>query len=106
MKYENGYYIITFLDGTIREFITLIRADLRGADLRGADLSGADLREADLYEADFRGADLEGADFRGANLKEVNLEGADLTNCKGIISFTGGKHFAFAFKYNDIKYVK
>jgi len=106
MKYENGYYIITFLDGTIREFITLIRADLRGADLRGADLSGADLREADLYEADFRGADLRGADFRGANLKEVNLEGADLTNCKGIISFTGGKHFAFAFKYNDIKYVK
>jgi len=96
-------------------------ANLRGVNLYGANLIGAYLREADLYGANLRGTDFYKADFRGANLYRANLRGsylrgadlrgadlrgANLTNCKGIISFTGGKHFAFAFKYNDIKYVK
>ena len=50
---------IKFLDGSEREFITLVRANLRGANLRGADLRGANLRDANLQNANLRGADLQ-----------------------------------------------
>ena len=59
----------------------------------------ANLCEADLRGADLFGADLFGANLRGANLRGANLRGADLTNCKGIISFSGEKHLAV--KYLD-----
>jgi len=70
--------------------------DLRYADLRYANLRGANLRGVDLYGADLRGADLYGADLRGTTL----------THCKGILSFTGGKHLIVYFKYNGVHYAK
>ena len=72
-------YKITYLDGNKREFESLRDADLRGAYLRDADLRDADLRGAYLI-----GADLEGVDLRGADLYNTS-----------IITFQGGKHFAF-----------
>jgi len=101
-------------------------ANLRGADLRGANLCGADLRGADLYGANLRGAnlyganlygadlcganlcgaDLCGADLSGANLRGANLRRADLSHTKGVISFTGQQHLAFAYEHKDVRYIK
>lgn len=78
-------YKITYLDGTVKEFESLILADLSRANLIEADLSGAYLRGADLREANLSGADLRGA----------YLSGADLSHVTDIISFTLGKHFGF-----------
>lgn len=93
-------YKINFLDGTTKEFETLIEADLRRANLREADLRRADLRVSNLYKANLEGADLRGVDLRGADLEGANLRGANLEGTKGILSFTGGRHLAFAYMYN------
>ena len=71
---------IKFLDGSVKEFETLIASDLRYADLRNADLEAADLRAADLRYADLRNADLRFADLRHTDLRAVNLRAADLRN--------------------------
>jgi len=45
-------YKIKFLDGTEKEFDSLVEVNLGGADLRGADLWGVNLGGANLKEAD------------------------------------------------------
>ena len=129
-------YKIKFINGSVREFASLVGANLRGADLKGANLKGADLKYADLRHAglryadlrdanlsgaklvgadlsyadlsgaDLRDANLSGASLRGADLRKANLSGADLGFCKGVVGFSGGKHFAFGFKYDGRTYVK
>ena len=69
--------------GAVDGFVSVVRAQGRGADLRGADLWGADLRDADLGGANLCGAnlgdaDLWGADLRDADLRDANLGGANL----------------------------
>ena len=81
---------IKFLDGSEKQFETLVGADLRWADLwqadlRGANLQGADLGCADLIKADLEGANLAGVCFTGANLKE----------CKNIVTFQLTRHFGY-----------
>ena len=100
---------IKFLDGTEKEFDSLVGANLYGADLKGADLyganlKGADLRGADLVGADLRGAALRGADLIGADLTGADLRGADLEDCYNIIGFYLGKHFGYIVL--DSQYVK
>jgi uncharacterized protein YjbI with pentapeptide repeats len=51
---ENEMYRIKFLDGTEKEFNTLVAANLQEADLRGADLREANLRWAYLHWAYLR----------------------------------------------------
>ena len=108
-------YTIKYLNGTVKEFDTLQRADLRRADLSEADLIKTNLSEAhliktNLYRADLRGANLRGADLYGANLSGANLYGADLSgaNLRGadlsftcVFSFYLEKHFGFTYKYKD-----
>jgi hypothetical protein len=77
------------------------RANFREADLRWVNLSGADLRKTNLG-----GVNLYEANLRGANLFRANLRRADLSFCEGVITFQGSKHFAFAFEFKDIKYIK
>jgi hypothetical protein len=81
-------------------------ANLRVANLRVANLCGADLYGADLYVADLYEADLYEADLYGANLYKANLRGADLSFCKGILSFTFEKHLLIYYKYNNCHRVK
>lgn len=86
---------ISFLDGSTKEFKTLLWANLRGADLQGAnlrwaDLQGADLQGANLQGAHLRGANLQEADLRwadlqGANLRGANLRGANLQEVKHLV---------------------
>ena len=64
--------------GAIDGFVSVVRAQGRGADLRDADLWGADLRYANLRYANVRDANLWGADLRGADLWGANLGDADL----------------------------
>ena len=76
-------YEIKFLDGTVKTFESLTRANLTRANLKEADLRGADLEEANLTGANLRRANLTRADLRGANLiftdlTRANLEGANL----------------------------
>jgi hypothetical protein len=68
------------------------------ANLRDADLRDADLRNANLSGANFRGANLSGADLRNANLSGANFRNADLRGAKNILSFTGERHLAVAWK--------
>jgi len=68
---------------TVKEYVTIARADLRranlsDADLRRANLSGANLSDADLSRADLRGANLSRANLRDADLRRANLSGANL----------------------------
>ena len=95
---------IKFLDGTEKEFDSLVGANLYGADLKGADLYGANLKGADLVGADLEGADLVGADLIGADLTGADLRGADLEDCYNIIGFYLGKHFGYIVL--DSQYVK
>jgi hypothetical protein len=102
---------IKFLDGTTREFDSLVGANLSRANLYEAYLTGANLFEADLSEADLRGVDLRGACLFGANLTGANLAGAklygaNLSHCKGIVTFQYSQHFAFAYKYKGELRVK
>jgi uncharacterized protein YjbI with pentapeptide repeats len=102
---------VKFLDGRVKSFSGLRYANLRYANLRDANLYGANLRGANLEGANLEGANLRGANLRDANLEGVNLRGANLrdaklTFTKGIISATLGKHLAFAFVYENQKYVK
>ncbi|MBF0399938.1 MAG: pentapeptide repeat-containing protein [Magnetococcales bacterium] len=76
---ETAMIKIRFLDGTVREFETLVGANLRGADLRWMDLSGQDLIGADLTRATLYGANLSWANLAGANLTMAKLYGANLT---------------------------
>jgi uncharacterized protein YjbI with pentapeptide repeats len=55
-------YKIKFLDGSTKEFYSLVGANLSGADLFGTNLSGA-------------------------NLFGANLIGANLSYCTGIVTF-------------------
>lgn len=71
-------YTIKFLNGTTKEFDSLVGADLSGADLGGTTLEGADLEGANLCGANLWGAKLGGADLRGASLERANLGGVDL----------------------------
>ena len=66
---------IKFLDGSERNFETLIGADLRNADLCGADLRDANLRNSNLCNANLSGADLRNADLREVNLSRTVLPG-------------------------------
>ena len=120
---------IKFLDGTEKEFETLVGANIEGTNLRWANLEGVDLRWANLEGVDLRGVNLEGANLYGANLRGanlrwanlygthlegVNLEGANLygANLRGaklegatnIISFTYGQHLGIFVI--DAAYVK
>ena len=97
-------YKIKFLDGAVKEFDSLVGADLEGADLKRADLRGADLRGADLEGANLREANLRGADLRGADLEGADLEGADLRHCNNITGFYLGKHFGYMVV--DSQYVR
>jgi len=56
-------------------------------------------------------ADLSGSDFHRANLSESDLRGAkfygaNLSFCKGVMSFTGEKHLLIYFKTGDEYYFK
>ena len=60
--------LIKFLDGTEREFETLVGANLTWANLTCANLTRANLTRADLMRANLTGADLMLADLMRANL--------------------------------------
>ena len=104
-------YKIKFKSGEVKEFKTLVGADLRYAELfnhsfkntsfRGADLRYADLREADLVnasfvDADLRDANLECSDLRNANFIGCNLTGARLGSAKLRNAEFGGANLTYA----------
>ena len=96
-RYENGKHIVPFLDGSVKEFDTLVGADLRGANLEGASLQGANLERANLEGASLKmaylqGTNLERANLEGVDLRRANLRGADIENCANVYSFTLGRH--------------
>ena len=117
-------YRIKFLNGSVKEFDSLVGANLKRANLRGVNLRGANLRGANLvganlvranlvranlvganlWKANLEGADLEGADLWGADFRGANLVGANLTYCTNIIGFYLGEHFGFMVI--DSKYVR
>ena len=49
-------------------------------------------------KANLRDADLRDADLRNANLSGANFRNADLRGAKNILSFTGERHLAVAWK--------
>jgi uncharacterized protein YjbI with pentapeptide repeats len=68
-----------------KEYLGLLKVNLRGADLSGVNLKGADLattdfRGANLSDANLEGANLEASILDEADLSRVNLRGANLTN--------------------------
>ncbi|WBB82207.1 pentapeptide repeat-containing protein [Micromonospora sp. WMMD882] len=67
------------VDGGDWSFVTLARADLRGARLDGVRLREVDLTGADLTGATLTGADLSGGQFAGARLVRCDLRGSDLS---------------------------
>ena len=101
MEIKDGKYEITFLDGSVREFDTLMGANLEGADLEEANLVGADLVGASLRDADLEGAILTGADLREADLEGADLKGTNLSHTKGIVGFYLGSHFGFYTPHNN-----
>ena len=56
-----------------KEYLGLLKVNLRGANLSGANLAGAD-----LATTDFRGANLSDANLEGVNLEASILDEADL----------------------------
>jgi hypothetical protein len=95
-------YRIKFLAGTVKEFKTLVDAnledaDLRGSNLRNADLTNANLKYANLEDADLTNANLTNADLRGADLTNADLRYTNLTNTE-LITFNLGKDPAFYCK--------
>jgi hypothetical protein len=94
-------YKIKFLDGSTKEFDSLIGTHLDGADLRVENLS-----KANLFGADLEGANLYGADLSKANLFGTYLFGANLSHCKGIVTFQYNRHFALGYKYEGELRVK
>lgn len=108
---------IKLLDGTEKEFDTLVGADLSWANLFGADLSRANLSganlsvatlswanlseanlsKADLSVADLFRANLYKADLSGANLSGADLSGANLFNTNGVIGLFLEKYWVQAW---------
>ena len=72
-------YKVKFLDGTVKEFKTLVSANLSYADLSGANLRGANLLGANLSSVNLRDANLRDAKIRCADLSCANLSCADLS---------------------------
>jgi hypothetical protein len=77
-----GKVIAKSKNRTLKDLASDFRANLSGADLSKANLFRANLYEADLY---------------GADLSETYLSGANLSEVKGIVSFTAERELAVAF---------
>ena len=68
-------YMVTFRDGSVREF-----EKLKGADLRDSVFRGSSFRSRDLSGTNFWGASFDGVDFTDANLDSVDFQRASLCN--------------------------
>ncbi len=69
---DENLTIKELVEKAVRNNMSLVYADLRGADLRGANLIDANLKFAYLW----------GANLIDANLKDADLWGADLWGAK------------------------
>ena len=78
---------IKFLDGTEREFESLVDADLRGANLSGANLYGADLHSANL-----RGANLYGAFFSPTRILSASWGDVSDSLCADLMELDASAH--------------
>ena len=100
---SGAYLISAYLEGANLRGANLYRAYLisaylEGANLKGANLSGANLKGASLESANLKEANLAFANLEGVNLESADLKSADLDGIKGkqILTFSAGKHFAYA----------
>lgn len=73
-------YKIRFLDGSTKEFSSLVNVNLNHADLSNVDLSNLDLSNARLRCANLNNVGLSNAALIRANLSHVILNDVDLSN--------------------------